>query len=487
MPDIVREETGNLTCTINITLTKDDYLPKLEAALKNYKKKANLKGFRKGRVPTNTIKKMYGNGILAEVINEKLQSTVSDYLTEEKLEILGQPLPAETEEILDFDIFSLGNFNFKFELGLAPEFEVQGMSSDTVIETYELKIEDELIDKEIDNLRSRQGERASVEGPVEAGDMIEFNAEELEEDKLKENGWASTFSILVDTIPNEELKAQILGANKGDKVRFDIYQLEQNNDEKHIRKYLLNVTDEDEDVAIGNLFEGTINDITRNVPAELNQAFFDKAFGEGTINSEEEARAKIEEGIRSYYDKQMDNLANRKFQDQLMEANPLDFPNEFLKKWLKFTNTDLQDDQLDTQFDSFIEGLKWTLIRGKIIKKFNLEVSDDEIFEAFKNRIRDYFQGYGDELVVLNTANRLMEDEQQVDQMYRELMSSKIFEFAKETAQLSINSITTEEFNKMAVEMQQKNAPAVESPASDSAESEAEETVAEDVTEDVEP
>ncbi len=482
MTKVVREDIDNLNAVLRVNLTKGDYDAKLKSELNKYRKKAHMKGFRKGKTPMGLVKKMYGNAVLVEVINEMLQSSLSSYMSEENLNILGQPIPSASQEEMNFDINDLQDYHFAFDLGLAPEFEVQGLSADNSFERYAVAIDEAMIDDDLMGVRKRIGERTQVEDDIEERDMVSLNAEELDGDQLKENGWATTFSILVDNLANDDFKEDIKKKKKGDKIRFNIYELEKDRDAAYVEKYLLNIGENDDASGIGAHFEAEIGEITRVVPATLDQAFFDKAFGEGIVKSEEEARTKIESEIQKYYDRQSESLLFRDFQNNLIEQNPLTLPDQFLKRWLKESNENVDAETIEKEYDSFAENLKWSLVRAKTVKKFDLKVGEEELFEGFKDRVRQYFGGYGDELVILNTANRLMEDEKQVDQMYQELISDRLFNAIREVVTINDKAIGSKEFDEV-IKKAREEAEAVKNSSQqiDEAQTVEEEELTEDV------
>lgn len=449
MSKVVRVDKENLSAELTMTITKDDYEPKLDSELRAYRKKAQLKGFRKGKVPMAVVRKMYGQSLLGEIINDTIQKTITKYLTEENIEILGQPLPSENQEAINFDINNLQDFEFKFDIGLAPTFELKGLSPETSFDRYAVEVTSAMLDKEIEQARTKFGERESIETLIQDNDVVTLNAEELEGDQLKENGWASTFSVLVNKIGDEAVKAEILKKKTGDKIRFNVFTLEKDAKPETVKKYLLNITENDKEVEIGEHFEATIGEVKRIVPAEINEVFFDKVFGEGKVKTIEEARAKFEEEILKYYDKQSESLLFRDFQDFLLEENDVEVPNNFLKRWIKSANEEATDEVIENEYGNFAKNLQWSLIKGKIVSQFDLSVTEEEVFEEFKNRVRGYFQGYGDELIVLNTANRLMEDKKQVDQLYQELMSDKLFESVREVVKVNDKKISAEDFDKV--------------------------------------
>ncbi len=483
MSNVVRVDKENLSAELTLTILKADYLPKLETELKKHRKNAQMKGFRKGKVPMGVIKKMYGQSMLGEVINDTLQKELTKYLTDEKIEILGQPLPSADQKELSLDINNLQDYEFKFDIGMAPEFEMKGLSTDTNFDRYAVDVSASMLDKEMDQARRKFGERESVDEKIEDNDVVTFNAEELEGDQVKENGWASTFKILVNTIADEEVKTELLNKTKGDKIRFNVFKLEKDSKPETVRKYLLNVTENDNDVEIGEEFEGTIEDIQRIMPAELNQEFFDKAFGEGNVKSEEEAREKFEGEIAKYYDKQAESLLFRDFQDFLLVENNMEVPDNFLKRWIKASNEKATDDVIEKEYNNFAKNLQWSLIKGKLVQQFDLNVTEEEIFEGFKDRVRGYFQGYGDELIVLNTANRLMEDQKQVDQLYQELMSDKLFLAVREVVKVNDKKISAEDFDEVIKKAHDEvKAAQSETAQIDSPEEEAEQEVTEDIS-----
>ncbi len=453
MAQVVKTDHDNLNATITVTITPDDYLPKVDAELQKYRKNAQLKGFRKGKTPLNFIRKMHGKAILVDSINEILQNEMHKYLTEENFNIIGQPLSVEDQQEPEFNLSEKKDYVFSFDIGMAPEATLNGMDKNATYDFMEVKIPDEKIDETIADLRMRAGESVSVDDAVKEKDIIAINAEELDGDQPKKDGWASTFNVLVDDI-TDTYRDKFMGKKKEDKVRFDIYDLEANKDEEFVNKYLLQIQDNDENPEVGRMFEGTIADISRKQEAELNQEFFDKVFGEGKITSEEEMKAFIAEQMAKQYEAQTNGLLFREIQDKLITQNKLELPDAFLRRLIKSNNEEVNEEELEKDFEKIKDNLRWNLIKGEIQKKFDIEVSEETLLEAFKDRVRGYFGGYGDELIILNTANRLMEDKQQVNQMYEELISEKVFESIKQEVTLNKVSVTAEELGEKVKEVE---------------------------------
>jgi trigger factor len=446
--EVVREDIDKLNAKISITISKEDYEKPWMDELKKTRSKAQLKGFRKGKTPIGFIKKMYGQGLLAETVNTLLQKQMGTYLEEQKIETLGQPIPSEDQAQFDFDLKNLDDFVFKFDIGVAPEFNVVGVTTDNAFDKMKVIIEDKMLDDEIDLARRRSGEQIEIEDSIEDKDIITINATELGEDgKVKEAAWESTFGIMVELIVDEKLKKDVLSKKKGETISFDIYNLEKDKDEEYVKKYYLHM-DENNEREVNTKFQGVIDKVTRSKPAELNQEFFDKAYGPDKVKSEEEARAFIKEDLGKYFDRQATALLYRSIQDDLLEKNPLDLPEEFLKRWLKSFNENVGDEEFNTEFGKFTENMKWSLIKKKLSSQFEVEVQPEEIQNHFIGQVRQYMGQYGmDDAFLAQTAQRLMQDQEQVNRVYEEILSEKIFAKVGEKIAVNDKDISVEDFN----------------------------------------
>lgn len=460
MPQVVRTDSDNLNTQIVLTITKDDYEPKFKSELNKYKNKVSMKGFRKGKTPTALIKKMYGQKLLVDVINEMVQNEIFTFIKEEDLQTIGQPIPAEDQPEVDFNVNDLKDMEFRFDLGLAPQFELQGVDKSTTFDFKKVQIDDSFLDEQVENGRKRVGERAQMTEDIEENDVVKLNVNELDGDKLKENGWAASFSVLVDEISDEKVKKEFLKKKAGDKITINVFQLEKDRDANFVRQNMLSVQENDGDVEIGEMFEATIEEVNRIKPAEVNQEFFDKYMGPGKVTSVEEMKEMIKTDYITHYDKQADALMFRDFNDMLMEKNELPLPDAFLKRWLKTSEQNVQDKDVEEGFDEFAKSLRWSLLRGELIKKFNLEVTDDEVFEGIKEQVRGMFKQYGmadaDELIVLNTANRMAEDKEQMNKVYGEMMNEKVFNTIKGEITLNEIPVSREDFDALLEEERAK-------------------------------
>lgn len=453
--NITKNEIDALNASLHITIEPSDYEVKFNSELNKYRSKAQMKGFRKGKTPMSTIKKMYGRSILAETINNILGETLNTYLTEQKLETLGQPIPSDDSEIVDFDVKNLGAYKFDFDLGLAPEFEVEGL--EVGIERKVIDIPEEVVTEELDLARKRFGNEIFPEEDIEDNDLITLSAVELDGDKVKKKGWETGFQILVRDM-DDEVQKEVLKLKKGDDFDFNIRTVEKDKNEKHVNKYLLNL-DEDEEKEIGDMFRGTIDKVSRIAPAEMNQDFFDKYKGEeGVETSEEKIREEIRASIASHYDTQTKNLLFKDIMDHLMESNQIELPVAFLKRWLKLSNEDATDEVIEAEFDAFSKNLKWNLIKGKLEKKYEIQVLPEDIKEGFKKRISGYFGGNPQGIDLDQMAESMMKNQDQFRQVFEEEKAEKLFQAISEDMNIIENNVSLEEFKALVKKINEQEA-----------------------------
>ncbi len=447
---ITRQDHDDLNATITLVVEKDDYSDKLTEELKKQRAKAHMKGFRKGKTPMSVIKKMYGKGALAEIINKVIDESISNFLKEEKLEILGSPIPTEDQEMIDFDLSSLEDYTFKFDLGIAPNVEVAGVSSADTYTKYAINIDDELLTEELDIRRKRGGKNEEVEDTIQEEDILTIKALELEGEAIKEKGWETGFTLLVNRVADEDLKKDILTKKQGDKFRFNIYELEKDAKEDYVKKYLLNL-DEEEEKEIGNEFEGTIEKVSRRMPAELNEEFFEAAFPGAEVKSEADAKAKIEEEIAAFYDDQTRSVMYREIMEELMKNNQIEIPEAFLKRWLMLTNQDVSQESIDQEFEAFSKNIGWNLMKSALVKKYNLVVEPDELRAAVRKKIEGYMKQYGamEGMDMEPMIDRMLSSREAIEKEYSEVEADKLFSQIEKEVSVAEKSVSIEEFREI--------------------------------------
>jgi trigger factor len=447
--NITRENIDELNVVLKLELGKADYEERLTKVLKDYRKKAQVPGFRPGNVPFGLINKMYRKPALVDEINKLVSDSLSNYLVEEKLNILGEPLPHSGEnKTIDWDNDS--EFEFKFDLGMAPEFDVKLSAKDKFI-YYNIKIDDELIDKYIDGYAQRFGQYVHVED-IQEKDMLTVSIAQLDENgEILETGIKNDEArVAVEIIKDKKIKDSVLKAKKGDVLSFDLRKAYPNDTE--IAGILKIKTEEAKEIS-GN-FQLTINEIQRFDKAEVNQELIDKVYGEGNVKSVEEFRSKIAEEASLNLKRDSDYKFRLDAREELVKKFKNNLPTEFLKRWLvainegKFTMEEIEKD-----FDHFMEDLKWQLIKDKIAKDNSLKVTEEDIREAARENARLQFSYYGMSNVPdehLDTfAARTLENKEQTRKLAEGKLEDAIIEFVKQNVKIEEKEITTEKFNKL--------------------------------------
>lgn len=458
MPTIVREDKDTLNAVITVTLQKEDYENDYQQELKKYQQGAAMKGFRKGKTPMSMVKKMFGKSVLADIINRGFQKELDNYIQTENLALLGSPLPSEGQDLLDFDLKNLDDFKLQFDLGLAPSFELQGLENAEPLKKWVPEVTDEMVEKDIQNMRRRAGTSEPTTEAIEEEDIVKFKGAELDGRKVKEGGIEAEFSVSTQAI-KDKFKKSLLGKKVGDSMNYDLRELEENGSEEFVRNYYLKL-DKEDDREVNYKFKLTIEEVTRLTLAEMDQDFFDKSFGEGKVSSEEEAREEIRTTISGYLQKQTEGLLYRDMQDFLMKQNQLSFPEDFLVRWLEATQEDMTLERAKAEFPDFAKGLQWTLIQEKLIEQFKLEVTEDVIREKIKDQVRGYFGGQADDQILESMADRLIQDNEQVRRIANEAMSDLVFEALAKEMNTEEETISMETFEEKVAEAQATSAKA---------------------------
>ncbi|TNE56617.1 MAG: hypothetical protein EP344_12145 [Bacteroidetes bacterium] len=456
MPSVQRKDIDNTSAIITVTLSKDDLKPKIDAELKRYRNKASIKGFRQGQTPIAVIKRMFGSSIFADAFNDMLAQQLTDYLRESKLNVLGQPLPAENQKQYSFKIDDLENeYAVNYEIGFVPDVEVKGLNKDHTFERLTVSDLDKLAEQDLDYARKRMGNRSNPENDIQENDILKIASHELDGNAPKADGWETTISTLVNTIKDEGLKKTLLASKKGDTIQFNARLLDFGDDDAKFRKYVLNLPDDDTR-EVGDMFEGTIEEVSRVEEAELNEAFFKEYFGDG-VSTKEEAMEQIKKGVLGFYDVRSNALLMREFQQYMMEQNQFELPDTFLKRWLVLNNEELTPEKVEAEYPAFADNLRWSLLKDELRKKYSIEVSQEELRAAYAQKVRNYFQGAAiPENIIESSVERLMQDEKDVENTIRDLETDKIFEALRTEFTIKDKAIPSEEFHQTLDEITKK-------------------------------
>jgi len=446
--NITQEKINDLNAVVKIKIAPEDYTEKVDKAIKDQAKKATIPGFRKGMVPASHIKRTHGKSILVEEINNLLSETLNKHLTENKVEILGQPLPV-MDNSKEFKWDNTDEFEFDYEIGLAPSIDVNINEKDKFTQ-YIVKADEETLASRIKNIRRSYGKMTNPE-VSEADDVLYADLAQLDADgSIIEGGITSTGSIRLDAVKDKKVLKTLIGLKKDDVVELDIQKaLDQN---EGIIAKVLNISEEDAK-AVDSKFKVTVKNVNRLEESDLNQEFFDKIFGEGVVTDEAGFTAKITEEIESMFKQDADRKLQNDMYTQLVDGMNIELPDEFLRKWLKATNEKLTDEELAEGYDDFAKNLKWTLIENKLIKDNNIEIKYEDVFQTAKQRLLAQFQMYSpgpmpEDQLAEYTATFLKEKDN-ANRIFEEVKAIKVFEHIQSVATLDKKDIPYNEFVKL--------------------------------------
>ncbi|MFD0792235.1 trigger factor [Mucilaginibacter litoreus] len=448
--NISQEKTDNLNAIVKINLSPADYQPKVEKAIKEQAKKAKLPGFRPGMVPPAHIKKMYGKNILVDEINTLLSDSLNKYIEDEKLEVLGQPLPKLEDDTKEYNWDFNDEFEFAYELGLAPDFTVDFSSADTLTQ-YVIKVDDETLASRIKNIRRAYGKMTNPDVSAD-DDVLYSELVQLSPDgSVFEGGISNTTSVRLDQVKDEEIKKSLIGLKKGDVVTLDVQKAFDNDAAKVAG--LLKI-EESEAADLKSNFQLTVKNVNRLDEADLNQEFFDKLFGEGVVTTEEGFREKITEELETMMLQDSERKLQNDIYNYTLDKVQFELPDEFLKRWLKATNEKLSDEELEGGYNDFAKNLKWTLIANKVIVDNKIEIKYDEVFAYAKQSLNNQFRMYSQQSLSEEQLGQYtvqyLQDKENANKIFEEVKAVKVFDYIKSVITLDKKEILFTEFNTMA-------------------------------------
>ena len=443
--NITQEKINDLNAVVKIKIAPEDYTEKVEKTIKEQAKKANLPGFRKGMVPAAHIKRTHGKSILVEEINNLLSESLNKHLTDNKVEILGQPLPV-MDDSKEFKWDGTDEFEFDYELGLAPAVDVNISEKDKFTQ-YIVKADEETLASRIKNIRRSYGKMTNPEVSAE-DDVLYAELAQLSADgSIIEEGVKATGSIRLDAVEDKKILKTLIGLKKDDLVELDV-QKAFNKNEGVIAK-LLSISEEDAK-NLDAKFQVTIKNVNRLEESDLNQEFFDKIFGEGIVTDEAGFTSKITEEVESMFKQDADRKLQNDMYTQLVDGINIELPDEFLKKWLKATNEKLTDEELAEGYEDFAKNLKWTLIENKIIKDNNIEIKYEDVFQTAKQRLDAQFRMYSPapmpEEQLAEYTTTFLKEKDNGNRIFEEVKALKVFEYIQSVATLDKKDIAYNKF-----------------------------------------
>ena len=441
--EITLDKKSTTEALIKVNLKQDDYQPKVEQKIKEYSKKADVKGFRKGMVPTSVIQKMYGKSILVDEINHLLYNSLDNYIKDEKLKIIGEPIPnKEDANSIDWDTQT--EFEFEYNIGLVDDFSLD-VSKKQKVTKYEIKIDAKIRQETVDNLKDQYGNMTNPDS-CEDGDSI-FGAFTKEEGEGEHQGLLD-----LNMLDKKEAK-KFLGAKTDDEFTFDINKTLKSDS---LISQVLGIDIKDADSIEGN-YKLKVKNINRKVAAEINQEFFDRLFGKDVVKNEEDFNKKIDESISLNYNKEGDHLLERDIRDYFVDKTKITTPNEFLKDWLLLTNAGkVTLEQIESEFDLYLKDLKWSLIRNKVAEDNKLSVEQNDITEKTKIILAEQFGGpaileqLGDKMDEFVKTYLEGNEGQNYTNVVNQVIADKVYDFIKENITITDKKVSLDEFRKKA-------------------------------------
>lgn len=451
--NITQNNIDDLNAVLTVIIEKEDYQEKVEKVLKDYRKNATIKGFRKGQVPMSLIRKQHEKAVIFDEVNQLLQQGINEHIQKEKISILGNPLPI-ADESFDWDADQL---KFEFELGLAPEFDVD--LSKVEVETYKVKVDEEEVQKYVENFAKRFGSMKSLDKVAKDGEVnIKVIIKELDEDKkVVEGGLEKETFLFTEEIANAK---DFHGKKVGDVVVVnskDLYEDPMN------LENTLGLTAEEIATFDKNL-EVTIKEITAMEASEINQELFDKVYGEGAVKDEAEFRQKIREEAEKMYARETDRQMMNDVVKSLIDITKFDLPNDFLSRWLHQTNDKIESlEAAKEQLVKEEEGLRYQLIESKVAEKYELNVEYADVEATAKKLIKEQLAMYGQTNMPEEDLEKIVQSSLQNQEEFRrmadQVFADKMMQAFKENAKLTQKEVTFDEFVKL-MEDKQKAAEA---------------------------
>ncbi|MES1219305.1 MAG: trigger factor [Bacteroidota bacterium] len=460
MATVTKENIGKLHEKLTLKLEKADYLPSFEKVLKDYSKKANIPGFRKGMVPSGLIKKMYGPSLFTDEVLRTVDRELVKFMETDKLDIFAQPLPVEMD-IRQLDVNNPTDYTFHFEVGMKPEFKLPELSK-TKTTRYVVTVTDEMIDAEITRLQNRYGNMKDLETVDSDENVLNVQFSEADEngndpDSYRDEGGIKKDNSLLVKYFKEDFRSNLIGKKAND---FVVVQLNKAFDEKEL-EWILNDLglDKNDTAAPQKHFKILITKIGLLEKRELNEDFFNQLYSGQEIKTEELFRNKIKEEIQAYWDGQAKNQLQHQVYHELLDHVEINFPEDFLKKWMKTQRDPSEENQLpktdeevEKEFPSFLNQLKWTLISDKIVQDNAIQVQPDEIRSFAKQQLFSYMgpANLGEDQPWVNDyIEKMMKDRKYVEDAFTRIQTQKIFEWGETQVKPELKDISAEEFSKM--------------------------------------
>ena len=437
--NVTKNQIDDLNIELTIAISAEDYAEKEKKRLSAYRKNADFKGFRKGMVPASIVKKLYGDQALYEAINSVIGEQLDKFIKDNNLNILGEPLPSESQKENEWK--SGNDFEFKFDLGLSPAIDIE-LGKDDKLTRHKIEVSPKAVaDTKAEMLR----QYGSLQEGEAAGEEDYVIADFRQGDKASEGAYVAVSKVEGDA------KAKFVGAKSGDTFDVNVNEAFVNETD---RSSMLKVS-KDELAALDPVWNVTVVNVKTFVPAEENQETYDKIFGEGVVNTAEEFEAKVTERIQNSYNQESDYKLSQDIQAYLVKKADVKLPEAFLKRWLYENNKEkFTMEQVEKDFDAFLKDFRWQLVRESLMKKFDLKIDDKDMLDAAKGFAAYQYAMYGmpnvPEQLLSEAAVELLKDERRHRNLVESVESEKVISAVKEVITISNRKITEEKFRALA-------------------------------------
>ena len=448
---ITQSKTENQLATLTVEVDEKDYKDKINKILKDYRKNVQIPGFRKGKTPISIINKKYRISVTTEQVNKLLQDEMYKYITENKVKVLGSPMPKPNENPINWEKDS--DFSFDFEIGLAPEFNMEITKKDK-LNFYKIEVDKKLLNQYCNDIAKRYGKMASADFSQE-GDLIFCNIEQLYLDgKVMENGIKNEATVSIEFIEDKKIEKQFIGVKIGDSFKVNVTKAFNNHTDLSA---MLNIEHEAIHKLTSKEFQFTVKKVNRLTPAEFDSELFDKMYGKGKIKTIKEFKTKIKDEAESNLLTESDRFLKNDVVKYLMEKNQFDIPDDFLKRWLvKTSEKPITFEQVESEYDIYSKSLKWQLIENRITEDYKIKVTKEEVLEDTKKLIAIQMKQYGqpnaDEKQLTDIANNILKNKEERKKMYNKLLDKRTLLVYKENFQIKEKKISYDDFVKLASE-----------------------------------
>ncbi len=448
---ITQSKTKDLMATLKVEVVEKDYRENVDKILKDYRKNAQMPGFRKGKTPISIINKQYKTSVTVEQVNKIIQDELYKHITEKKVKVLGSPMPKKNDKTIDWknDV----DFSFDFEIGLAPDFDVEITEKDK-LNYYIIKADEKLVEQYCNDIAKRYGTMQNLD-KSEEGDLVFCNIEQLDVDgNVMEKGIKNEATVSMDFIADKKIKKQFTGVKSGEVLKINVIKAFTNHSDLSA---MLNVSHESIHNISSEDFQFIVKKISRLTPAKLDKVLFDKVYGEGNVKTLKAFKTKITEETEMSFIAESDRMLKNDVVTYLLDKNKLNLPNNFLKRWLVQTSENPTTlEKVESEYEIYSKSLKWQLLENKILKRYDIKVTQEDVESHTKELIamqmKQYGQPEGDEKQLTDITNNILKNEEERKKVYDQIFDKRTLTVYKEHFKLTEKTVTYDEFVKLASE-----------------------------------